>query len=250
MKIFISGGTTGIGYELALLYDGEGHEVAITGRDVTKLPVDFKKNYPRIHLFEVDVNNEEAMRSAVSDFAKGDLDILIANAGISMGTKGRIPDFKRWKEVFQTNVDGLLNTLAPALEVMLKNKRGHIVTLSSVAGFLGMPGAGPYSASKAAVRIFSESLAIDLKKDNISVTTICPGFIDTPLTRKNPYSMPWLMSAPKGARLIKRAIDKKKMIYIFPWQMKIVVLFLSYLPRGLFCFIMNNINRIFHFSRE
>ena len=248
MKVFITGATTGIGLEVAKLYLSEGHQVALCGRELGKLPSEFEPIYPKSKLYQVDVLEKEKLASFITEFSQGELDLVIANAGISMGVKSRLPDFDSWRRVIDTNIHGVINTFEPALKIMIPKKKGHLVAMSSVAGFNGLPGAGPYSASKAAVKTFSESLSIDLKREGIDVTTICPGFIDTPLTRKNPHPMPWLMDVTKGAKLIKKAIDKKKAIYLFPWQMKIVVLFLSYLPRSLYKFIMTV--KLFNFSKE
>lgn len=248
MKVFITGATTGIGLELAQLYLSEGHEVALCGRDLTKLPSDFSSKYPKAKLYQVDVLEKENLALFLEEFSGGELDLVIANAGISMGVKSRLPDFDSWRRVIDINIHGVINTFEPALKIMIPRKKGHLVAMSSVAGFNGLPGAGPYSASKAAVKTFSESLSIDLKREGIDVTTICPGFIDTPLTRKNPHPMPWLMDVKKAARLIQNAIEKKKTIYLFPWQMKLVVLFLSYLPRSFYKFIMTV--KLFNFSKE
>lgn len=248
MKIFITGATTGIGLELSKLYLEEGHEVALCGRDLSKLPSTFLSDYPKAKLYELDVLQKEKLSESMSDFSKGELDLVIANAGISMGSKSRLPEFESWRRVIDVNIHGVINAFEPALKLMLPKQKGHLVGVSSVAGFNGLPGAGPYSASKAAVKTFCESLGIDLAREGIDVTAICPGFIDTPLTRKNDHPMPWLMDVKEGAKLIKKAIEKKKAQYLFPWQMKCVVLFLSFLPRSLYRFIMTH--KLFNFSRE
>ena len=113
-----------------------------------------------------------------------------------------------------------------------------MVGTASVAGFVGLPGASAYSASKAAVISLCESYALDLKHLGIKVTAICPGFIDTPLTKKNDHDMPFLMSVDKGARKIKKAIDKGRNLYVFPWQMALVMHILRRLPRFMYRFIM------------
>ena len=122
---------------------------------------------------------------------------------------------------------------------MRKKGKGHLVAISSVAGFMGLPGAASYSASKAAVTTFCESLAIDLKHENIAVTTVAPGFIKTPLTAKNNHSMPFIMPAEKAAGIIAKAIEKKKALCVFPWQMNLLATILSKMPRWLYRFVMN-----------
>jgi short-subunit dehydrogenase len=130
----------------------------------------------------------------------------------------------------------------------MRRKKGHLVATASVAGFMGLPGAGAYSASKAAVLKLCESYSLDLKKFGIHVTAIAPGFIDTPLTQKNNHKMPFLMSSEKAAHLIKRAIEKKKVLYVFPFRMKIVVTILDKMPRSLYRLIMSL--KFFNYSEE
>ena len=131
---------------------------------------------------------------------------------------------------------------------MMPVKSGHIVVTASVAGLVGLPGAGPYSASKAAVLKLCESYNLDLKKFGINVTAILPGFIDTPLTRKNDHSMPFLMNVDEAARRIKKAVEQKKAIFIFPLPMKIVMYFLDRMPRVLYRKFMSI--KAFNYSKE
>jgi short-subunit dehydrogenase len=250
VNIFITGGTTGIGFALATLYLEDGHRVGVCGRDLNKFPDDLKNQYTYKNLFcyEVDVTNREELHRAVKEFANGDLDIIIANAGRSVGVKSQIPDVKVASHVIDVNVKGVLNTFDIGFELMLPKKKGHLVATASVAGFVGLPGAAAYSASKAAVLKLCESYAIDFKPLGISVTAIAPGFIDTPLTQQNPHSMPFMMTAEKAAALIKRAIEKKKVLYIFPLPMKIVITILDKMPRCLYRFIMSI--KIFNYSKK
>ncbi len=237
-SIFITGSTSGIGHKLAELYLRDGHRVGISGRDLSKVEQSFKDEFENLELFEVDVTDQDRMNEVITDFSQKGLDIIIANAGISHGPKSKRPDMEVARRIFNTNVLGVINTFAPALSVFEKQGSGHIVAIASVAGFVGLPGASAYSASKSAVMKLCESYALDLPKMGIDVTTICPGFIDTPLTQKNDHSMPFLMSAEKGARLIKEAIRAKRVLFVFPWQMSVAIHLLSYLPRFIYRFIM------------
>lgn len=235
-SIFITGATTGIGFELAKLYVKEGYRVGVCGRDLTKLPDPYRS---RFECYELSVTDEQALKEAIVDFHhKGGLDIVMANAGISHGSKSKLPDFKVTKQIIDINVYGVLNTFAPAISIFAQQGHGHLVGTASVAGFVGLPGASAYSASKAAVISLCESYALDLKHLGIKVTAICPGFIDTPLTKKNDHDMPFLMSVDKGARKIKKAIDKGRNLYVFPWQMALVMHILRRLPRFMYRFIM------------
>ena len=248
MNIFITGGTTGIGLELAKLYLEDGHRVGICGRNLIKFPAEIKNKYQNLKCYEVDVTNREELRNAVRDFAMNSLDIIIANAGRSVGAKTPIPNLAIASQIMDINVKGVLNTFDVSLELMLPLKKGHLVATASVAGFVGLPGASSYSASKAAVLKLCESYAIDFKDMGINVTAIAPGFIDTPLTKQNSHSMPFLMSAEKGARMIKKAIEKKKVLYIFPWQMKCVITILDKMPRFMYRALMGF--KLFNYSKK
>lgn len=248
MNIFITGGTTGIGWALAKAYLAEGHRVGICGRDLSKLPSDLKKTYPELFCYQVDVKNLKELESAVDDFSQGRLDIIFANAGRSVGSKTKTPNFEMAREVININVNGVLNTIEVALKYMMPSKSGQIVVTASVAGLVGLPGAGPYSASKAAVLKLCESYNLDLKKFGISVTAILPGFVDTPLTRKNDHSMPFLMDVEEAARRIKKAVAQRKAIFIFPLPMKIVMYFLDRMPRWLYRQFMSI--KAFNYSKE
>jgi short-subunit dehydrogenase len=234
MKIFITGGTSGIGLTLAIAYLKEGHRVAVCGRNIKKLPEDFLSTYPKAEAFNVDVTKRDEVLKAVDDFSKGSLDLVIANAGISEGTKPSWPDFESYRNVIDVNVNGVLYTFEAALKIMKKQGRGHLVGIASVAGFMGLPGAGAYCASKSAVIKLCESLSIDLTPQGYDVTAICPGFIDTPLTKQNKHPMPFMMDAEKGARRIKKAIARKRALYVFPFRMKIIVTLLDKMPRFLY----------------
>lgn len=248
MNIFITGGTTGIGLAVAKLYLEEGHRVGICARNISKFPSEIRNKYKQLVCYEVDVTKREDLYKAIHDFAPLELDLVFANAGRSVGAKSKTPQFSVANEIIDINVKGVLNTFDIALEIMLPRKQGHLVATASVAGFMGLPGAGAYSASKAAVLKLCESYSLDLKRRGISVTAIAPGFIDTPLTQKNNHKMPFLMSADKAARLIKRAIERKKVLYVFPFRMKIVVTILDKMPRSLYRLIMNL--KMFNYSEE
>ena len=237
MNVFITGGTTGIGLELARQYLADGHRVAVCGRDLSKLPEGLGE---KLKGYEVSVTDREKLQAAIADFGEKGLDLIIANAGRSVGTKEKMSDWSKAYDVIDTNVYGVMYTFEAALKIMTSQKSGHLVAISSVAGFVGLAGAASYSASKSAVTTFCESISLDYKADNINVTCICPGFIDTPLTRVNEHPMPFLMSASRGASLIREAIRKKKLRYIFPWQMNLLMLFLRILPRNIYYFLMSN----------
>jgi short-subunit dehydrogenase len=232
-KIFITGGTSGIGLSLAENFLKRGWVVGVCGRDTSKIPKELKQNQ-HFYSFCADVTHLEQIQKSVSEFSlrNNGLDVVVANAGISVGAKDGSLNFALGRKVVEINVLGLINTFDAAMAHF--KGRGHLVGVSSVAAFSGLPGAAPYSASKAAVFRYCEALSLDLKMQGIDVSCICPGFIDTPLTRKNNHKMPFIMSGEEGAQRISEAIIKKKPLYIFPKRMAFLMLLSEKMPRWLY----------------
>jgi len=139
-----------------------------------------------------------------------------------------------FQEILDVNVMGLVNTFQPFLAAMQAARRGTLVGIASVAGFRGVPGSGAYSASKAAAITYLESLRGELRGSGISVVTICPGFIATPMTDRNPYPMPFIMPADAAAKRMVEVIAERKRFAVIPWQMGIVGAALKILPRALY----------------
>ena len=190
---------------------------------------------PDIHA--ADVCDLAALQAAARDFIarRGVPDIVIANAGISVGTLTEYAsDADVFRKTLETNVIGIVHTFQPFIEPMRAAKRGTLVGIASVAGFRGLPGAAAYSASKAAAIRYCESLRVELHGSGVSVVTICPGFIDTPMTKKNPYPMPFLLDVDDAARRMVRAIDARKSFSVIPWQMALVGRLLRILPNPLY----------------
>ena len=247
LSIFITGGTSGLGLELAKLYLAKGYTVGICGRDSQKFSL--LADYERAFCYEADVVNRDRMVEVIGDYAaEHGLDIVIANAGISMAEKSTIPDFRRCKKVIDTNVNGLFNTFEAALEIFIPQKKGQLVGISSLAGLNGLPGAGPYSGAKAAVMKICEGFSIDLRPMGIDVTCIAPGFVDTPLTKQNDHSMPFLVDSEKAAVWMGRAIEKKKMYFAYPFVFASIVRALSMLPRPIYRWFMTI--SIFNYSKK
>ena len=165
----------------------------------------------------------------------GTPDLVIANAGISAGTRGEdLADVARLRRVLEVNVAGLAATLAAFAPAMREAGRGTLAGIASVAGFRGLAGNGAYSASKAAAITWMESLRTELHGSGVSVVCICPGYIDTPLTRVNRFRMPFLISAEDGASRIARAIARKPRVAVIPWQMALVAVALRNMPGWLY----------------
>jgi len=228
-NVFITGGTTGIGLELAKYYRSLGNTVGVCGRDLTKL------EDTNFDAYAVDVTVEDKIKEAINQFRQknGPVDIVIANAGIGMSIKDGSANFALARKIMNINVIGVINTFEAAME-NFPNSGGQLVAISSVAAYSGLPGIGPYSASKAAVFKLCESYNIDWAHRNISVTAVCPGFIDTPLTQQNNHAMPFLMSADVAAKKIYNAVAAKKALFVFPWQMGFLMRFSEIVPRFIY----------------
>ena len=187
--------------------------------------------------YPLDVSDERALARAAADFVGrfGAPDLVIANAGIATGTLSEdLSDVAKLRRVLDVNVIGLAATLAAFAPAMRRAGRGTLAGIASVAGFRGLAGNGAYSASKAAARLWMESLRTELYGSGVSVVCVCPGYIDTPLTRVNRFRMPFLISADEAAPKIARAIAAKRRLVVIPWQMALVSLPLRVMPGWLF----------------
>jgi NAD(P)-dependent dehydrogenase (short-subunit alcohol dehydrogenase family) len=183
------------------------------------------------------VRDSAALAQAAGRFLArfGTPDVVIANAGVSRGTLTEFAeDVPAFRSVLETNVLGLVQTFQPFIAPMRAARRGTLAGIASIAGFRGLPGAGAYSASKAAAIGYLESLRVELRGSGIAVVTICPGYIATPMTEHNPYRMPFLMQPDVAARRIARAIARRKRFYVLPWQMALVGRVFRALPRPLY----------------
>jgi NAD(P)-dependent dehydrogenase (short-subunit alcohol dehydrogenase family) len=177
------------------------------------------------------------MKAAASEFMArfGVPDIVIANAGVSVGTlTGQDEDLEVFQRVFDINVLGMVHTFHPFVEPMKAAGKGTLVGIASVAGFRGIPGGGAYSASKAACITYCEALRVELKKAGVSVVTICPGYIRTPMTAVNKFKMPFLIGVDDAVERFARAIDAKTSFTVIPWTMGIAARVLRVLPNWLY----------------
>jgi hypothetical protein len=193
-------------------------------------------------VYEADVRNQDQVIAAARDFLArhGAPDIVIGNAGISRGTLTEFEkDAAMFRDTFETNVMGLVHTFQPFIAPMRAARSGKLVGIASVAGFRGLPGAAAYSASKAAAIRYLEALRVELHRSGVRVVTICPGFIDTPMTKKNPYPMPFIIGAEDAAARIARAIDSGRSLVVIPWGMAILGRILKLLPNALYDAILS-----------
>jgi short-subunit dehydrogenase len=234
MRVFITGASSGIGAALARQYAAQGAQLGLVGRSQHRL--DALACEFNCATYVADVRDSLSLQQAARDFIQrfGVPDIVIANAGVSSGTQTENAEhLATIRAMMEINVLGMVHTFQPFVQAMKNNGRGQLVGIASVAGLRGIPGAGAYSASKAAAITFLESLRVELASSGISVTTICPGYIRTPMTDINPYKMPFLMEADVAAKKMLGIIKKKKRYAIFPWQMALLGRLVKVLPASL-----------------
>ena len=245
-RVFITGASSGIGEALARHYAAQGAILGLVARRESLLQQLATSLKSECANYALDVRDAAALKAAADDFTQrfGVPDIVIANAGVSRGTLTDQAEYlAAFQAVFDTNVIGMVQTFQPFVAAMRQAQRGSLVGVASVAGLRGLPGSGAYSASKAAAISYLESLRVELIGSGVNVTTICPGFIRTPMTEKNPYRMPFLMDADEAARKMAHVIEQKRRYVILPWQMALVGRVFKLLPAWLWDAMTRNFKR-------
>jgi short-subunit dehydrogenase len=238
--VFITGASSGIGQALALRFYAAGYHLALAARRGAEVQLWAQANSinaDRYQIYSADVSAIDSIVAAgqACMAAQGVPDVVIANAGISIGMDSAVrEDLDVMVQIFATNSIGVAATFHPFVAAMVARGSGALVGIGSVAGIRGLPGHGAYCASKAAVISYCESLRVELRPSGVKVLTICPGFIDTPLTRQNRYAMPFLMKAEVFADKAFGAIHARHRYRVIPWQMGLVAKLLRLLPNALF----------------
>lgn len=236
-SILITGASSGLGAGLAREFAGQGVTLHLSGRDQTRLDEVADQCRARgalVHAGRVDVTDPAAMSAwVVASDAASPLDLVVANAGISAGTGGGGENAAQTRAIFAVNVDGVFNTVMPALPPMQARRRGQIAVMSSLAGFRGFPGAPAYCASKAAVRVWGEGLRGEMAPFGIGVSVICPGFVETPMTAVNRFSMPFLMDVGRASRIMADGLEANRGRIAFPWPMLVMARLGGCLPSAL-----------------
>jgi len=237
MKAVITGASSGLGLALARHYLERGATVAAIARRgelLQALAVEFPN---QVYCYALDVRDAPAVQDAANDFIAraGCPDVVIANAGVSVGTLTEYAeDLDAFQQVMDINVLGMVKIFQPFIAAMRAARQGTLVGIASVAGFRGLPGAGAYSASKAATISYLESLRVELHDSGVKVVTICPGYIKTAMTAANPYPMPFMLETDEAAKRMVRAIERQTSFAVIPWQMGLVGCLLKLLPRWLY----------------
>jgi len=238
--VFITGASSGIGQALAQRFAREGWRLALVARRGAELQawVDAQGlGIERAQVYGADVRDVRSIVAAgqACIAAQGLPDAVIANAGISVGIDtADVNDLEVLRATFETNNIGMAATFHPFVQAMHQRGSGRLVGIASVAGIRGLPGHGAYCASKAAAISYCESLRGECAPSGVKVVTLLPGYIDTPLTRGNRYSMPFLMPAEAFAERAFAAIVAGDSYRVIPWQMGVMAKLLRLLPNALF----------------
>lgn len=238
--VYITGASSGIGQALALRYYRAGYRLALVARregELRRWAESERLDSSRVAVYGADVRDvasiTQAGRACIE--SQGLPDVVIANAGISIGIDTAIfEDIEMMRTVYETNNIGMAATFQPFVAPMRARRSGTLVGIASVAGIRGLPGHAAYCSSKAAVISYCESLRGELRDADVKVVTLAPGYVETPLTRRNRYPMPFLMKADVFADRAFRTISAGSSYRVIPWQMGVVAKLLRFLPDAVF----------------
>jgi short-subunit dehydrogenase len=233
--VVITGASSGIGWALAKALAAEQCRVGLVARRVDKLETlaaEIQAAGGSVALAGADVAERDQTLRAITQVRHqlGPIDLLVANAGVGAPTHLHPFNVDQVERMFRVNLFGVIYSIEAVLPEMLERKRGHLCAVSSLAAYKGLPGDAAYCASKSAVNTYMEGLRIQLRAYNIAVTTICPGFVKTPMTDVFDFKMPFLMDADKAARRIVKALGRRRKVYNFPWQTSLLMKLTNWLP--------------------
>ncbi len=244
----ITGASSGIGWSLARALAAQKCRVGLIARRrdrLEALAAEIEKEGGTAAFAPADVADRAQTLAAVQEVRGrlGPVDLLVANAGVGTPTLLQPMNVPQIENMFRVNVLGVVYAIEAVLPEMLQRGHGHLAAVSSLAAYKGLPGESAYCATKAAVNSYLEGLRIQLRDRKIAVTTICPGFIKTPMTDVNEFKMPWLMSADEAARRIVRALRRRVKVYNFPWQTTLLMKVTRWLPDWVVRWGMNDYNK-------
>jgi short-subunit dehydrogenase len=243
----VTGASSGIGRALAEALAAEGCKIGLVARRealLTELAGRIRTTGGTAAVADGDVGQRDQVEAAVAAIGQqlGPIDLMIANAGVGAPTFLDPVNVDMVETTFRVNTLGVVYSFAAVMPEMLRRKSGHLVAISSLAAYRGLPGESAYCASKAAVNVYLDGLRIHLRGTGVNVTTVCPGFVKTPMTEKNTFPMPGLMEADAAARKIVRAIKAEKKVYNFPWRLHLMVKLSRWLPDWVMARMMRDYN--------
>lgn len=230
MRILVTGATSGIGRQLALDYHAEGHAVWAVGRNETALSALASRG---LHTGRVDLSDKRASLSWFSGLEA--LDLAVLNAGDCEYMDLPVFDSDLVARVMNANVLSMAVSIEGVLPLLRRGVRPHLVGVGSSAAYLPLPRAEAYGASKAAVAYLMDTLRVSLYRERIDVSLVCPGFVKTPLTDRNDFPMPFLVTTEAASRAIRRGISRRQKEIHFPKKLTLPMKLLSLLPRAVWC---------------
>lgn len=232
---WITGASSGIGKAVAERLAREGWRVAVSARSAEKLQALAEQHAGRIFAFPLDITDRDAALATADAIraAHGPIDLAIFSAGTYKRDSVRRFDARDLATTMNLNVVGTANTMEAVIPDMIARKQGEIAVIASVAGLVGLPGGGFYGASKAALNNLCQALYPELEREGVRLRIINPGFVDTPLTKKNDFPMPFLVSSDEAADAIVSGLKTSRYEIIFPWKMAVGIKFLAALPKNL-----------------
>ena len=234
--IWITGASSGIGKALAIKFAEKGWTVAASARREGLLE-DLNKFNPNIYSFPLDVTEIENCKLVANKIIQkfGGIDICVFGTGMHDPKSEKRFNLNKIREIMEVNYFGTMNSINSIYEYFSEKKNGQISIISSVAGYRGLPAAGAYCASKAALTSYAESLNFDMKMKNVRVSLISPGFIKTPMTDQNDFPMPMIKSPEFAANEIFKGLTEKKSFEIhFPKAFTYFLKFLQILPSSIY----------------
>ena len=239
VHILITGASSGIGASLSIELARRGYAVGVVARreaELIELVEQIRADGGVAEWATADVAEPESLTKAVAHLEHhlGPVDVMVANAGISGRNDTSAPDLSKIRRVMEVNFYGAIHSAQAVLPGMCERGQGHLVVVSSVAGFRGLPKSSAYSSSKAAITTYWESQRVELAGRGILCTTVNPGYIKTPLTDKNNHPMPFIISAEKAAKIMADGILARRKVITFPWRMKFVMALMRVLPVWLY----------------
>jgi short-subunit dehydrogenase len=225
---FITGASSGIGRELAKRLAREGVEVAIAARredQLHALEQEIAAEGGRARVYPLDVANPDATTETLqrADREMGGIDLVVANAGVSKHRWSGKLTYQDCADIIDVNVRGAVATLTALLPAMVERQRGHLVGISSLAQYRGLPSSAAYSASKAFLSHFLEALRVDLASTNVAVTDIRPGFVRSPMTDRSTMTMPFLIDLDQAIDAMIAGVRARAPVVAFPWQLASIV---------------------------